>query len=113
MVELTMLFRFTLFHISTLIVVALTLLLLVARWRKRLRLNWPLAYYLLAVAYAAGFRYSLYLPVVFAGALCAVVLRFVHLRGAPLTVVRVLEMLVLVYVLARCVGLFLGWRDIF
>ena len=105
-----MYFRFTLFNVITLGVMALTAWVAVKRFAWRLESNWPLAYYALLVVYMHSFEGSLDKYWVFSGIICALFLRFEFLPRPLVIIVRALEIIVFAYVLWRgAVLAFLLW----
>jgi hypothetical protein len=98
-------FRFTLFNSITLLMMALTAVVAVHRFRGRHSSNWPLVYYAVLLGYTFGFEGGLRPEMVLAGLGCAVSIRF----GFFWKVVRVGELVVLGYVLWRCLGLIMMW----
>ena len=104
-----MYFQITLFNIVTLFLMAATLIMVVKRFSMRVDSNLPLTYYGLLVAYWRGNAYTLDNYWVLGGLLCGLLLRFEFLGGAVEKLIRVLEQLVLVYVVVRCVKLVLQW----
>lgn len=104
-----MYFQITLFNIVTLFLMAATLIMVVKRFSLRVDSNLPLTYYGLLVAYWRGNAYTLDNYWVLGGLLCGLLLRFEFLGGAVEKLIRVLEQLVLVYVVVRCVKLVLQW----
>lgn len=97
-------FRFTLFNNITLLIMGLTLALAFARWRGIQRSSWPLLYYAVLAAYAVGFDGSLNKWLVAAGLACGILLRF-----RKIWQIRFLEVMIIVYVLWRTLGLLLLW----
>ncbi len=89
-----MFFRFTLFNDLTLVLMALTIWVGVARFAARLESNWFLIYYALLVAYWKVFEGSLNTYWVLAGVACGLLLRFEFLGGPVLKAVRAVELVV-------------------
>jgi hypothetical protein len=106
-------FRFTLFNAITLLIAALTVFTIVQRLRSSRASNSPLIYFALLAAYAQVFRRSLNWYGILAGMACAVLLRFACPGARAEKVLRAAEFGVLGYVLIRCAGLILMWRDYF
>ena len=104
-----MYFRFTLFNSLTLLVMALTIGMIYARFRYRLENTWLLAYYVIVAGFWLAFEGSLAAPWVVGGIACGVLLRFEFMGGFVLNSVRVLEMVFFGYVLWRCLALLLLW----
>lgn len=104
-----MYFRFTLFNSITLLIMALTVFMIYARFRFRLENTWLLLFYAAIIGYWKGFAGSLNTYWVLAGLGSGLLLRFEFLGGSPLMAVRVVELGFLGYVLWRCAGLLLLW----
>jgi hypothetical protein len=98
-------FRFTLFNSLTLVVMAATLGMVVARVRTPPTALWPAGYWVIVAAFALAFKYSLNLYLVLAGILAAVLVR----NTARPRIARVLEFGVMAYVFTRALGLLLLW----
>ncbi len=90
---------------------AALLMLLVTLWLMRARFthstdwNFPIAYYLMLVLFARTFEGEFVNEYIFAGAACAMFIRFEFLGKIPLRIVRVVEFLVHAYVVVICAGL--------
>ena len=97
-------FRFTLFNSITLLVMALTILLVWRRFAGK-PANWPLAYYTVVVGYTVAFSGGLNHNWVAFGVACALAIRF----GLYPNRVRLVEVVPLGYVAWRCLGLLLMW----
>jgi|SRR5580698_1248096 hypothetical protein len=98
-------YPYTAFNGITVLVLALTLLVVWRRFRGPLAANWPLLYYAALAGYSIGFSGSLNLYWVAAGVACGLAIRLgMHARE-----VRWPEAVVLGYVTWRCVGLLLMW----
>ena len=104
-----MYFRFTLFNVITLCVMAATVVMAIKRFQLRLDTNWPLLYYAILVTYSRGFQYSLNEYWLFTGVACGLFLRFEFLGGIFEKAIRAVELAVFAYVLWRCLGLILLW----
>lgn len=102
-------FRFTLFNAITLFILAITLAAAGARFRARFQSRWFAAYYLVVLAYAKAFAYSLNAYWILVGVACAVVLRFGPRNAGVQLPARALESAVFVYVVVRSAGLITGW----
>ncbi len=89
--------RFTVFNGSTVVFVAITVWVLSVRIRGVVDSNWPLFYYVAVVAYSAVFPGYLDPAFVYAGVVCALLLRFEFMGGFFLKIVRVIEIIVLAY----------------
>lgn len=104
-----MYFPITLFNVVTLFLMVVTAFIAVKRFTLRVDSNWPLAYYVVLVAYWRGFAYTLDHYWVLAGVLCALLLRFEFLGGAAEKLIRAVELAVFAYVVLRCAKLILMW----
>ncbi|MBL8228619.1 MAG: hypothetical protein JNL98_09080 [Bryobacterales bacterium] len=98
----------TVFNITTLCLLVLTIWVTWTRHRTQLENNWPLFYYLLLGIYSKKFEESFDPTVIFLTIVMAFLLRFEFLGGRPLLVVKVLESIGLVYIALRCIGLVFG-----
>jgi hypothetical protein len=98
-------FRLTLFNNVTLLLMVLTALMALARFRGDLRTNWALGYYAIVLGYALGFKHGLNLRLVLAGSACALLTRFTAWGRR----VRWVELAVLAGIGWRCLGLILLW----
>lgn len=96
-----MYFRFTLFNSLTLLVMAASAAMIWIRLRFSIEKTWPLAYYLIVIAYSEAFPGSLSPYAVFTGVVCGLLLRFEFMGGPVLKAVRVIEFGVFGYVLVR------------
>lgn len=97
--------RLTVFNSVTLFVMAVTVWMVIARFRYRVESRWFLLYYLLVLAFSRAFEYSLNTWWVCLGVAAGLVLRL-----APgWTVVRAIELVFFGYVLWRGAALLLGW----
>ncbi len=96
-----MYFRFTLFNSLTLLVMAASAAMVWIRLRTSIEKTWPLAYYLILIAYSEAFPGSLSRYAVFLGVVCGLLLRFEFMGGLVLKAVRVAEFGVFAYVLVR------------
>ena len=98
-------YPFTPFNGITVLVLALTVLLVWRRFRGTLAANWPLLYYAALAGYTRGFSGGLNPYWVAAGAACGVAIR----AGFYPKRVRWVEAVALGYVAWRCAGLLLMW----
>ena len=98
-------YPYTLFNGITLLVLALTLLLLWQRFRRSLAANWPLACYAVIAAYTFGFSGGLSPYWVAAALACAVAIRL----GFYPRRVRWIEAIALACIAWRCVALLSMW----
>ena len=101
--------RLTLFNAITVLVMALTVWMAVARFRYRLNSPWFLVYYLAILGYAWGFQHSLIVYWVYVGLGAALLLRLAGTARPVWTVVRGVEPVFFGYVLWRGVWLLMGW----
>lgn len=86
-------------NISTAVLVGLTVWMLTARYRGVIESNWPLFYYFGVVAYSLMYSAFLDPAWVYAGVVCGLLLRFEFMGGFFLKLVRLVEFVVLVYIL--------------
>lgn len=98
-------YPFTLFNGMTVLVLALTLLLVWRRFKGAPDANWPLAGYAVMGGFTAGFSGGLNPYWVTAGVACGVAIRL----GFHPRQMRWLEAIPLGYVTWRCLGLLLMW----
>ena len=98
-------YPFTLFNAITAVILILTLLVAWRRFRGALASNWPLAYYLLLIAFTFTFSYGLNPYWVAAGVACGLAIRL----GFRPSRLRFVELIPLAYVAWRSVGLILMW----
>jgi hypothetical protein len=98
-------YPFTMFNGITVLVLALTLLVVWRRFRGPLAANWPLLYYAAIAGYTIAFSGGLNPYWVAAATACGVAIRF----GFHPRQVRWVEAVALGYVASRCVGLLLMW----
>ncbi len=85
--------------VTTAIVAALTVWMLVARYRGMIESNWPLLYYFGVVTYSWNYPGVLDSAWVYGGVVCALLLRFEFMGGVFLKIIRFIDFLVLLYVL--------------
>ncbi len=98
----------TTFNITTLLVLAITIWVLVIRYRTRPDNNWPLFYYIALVAYTKKFEDIIDPGFVFVAVVGALLLRFEFMSGWVLKVVMYIETACLGYVILRCVQVLFG-----
>jgi hypothetical protein len=103
-------FEPTPFLLTTALLLLATLALIAFRYFKPLDNNWPLVYYLLLVLYSKGFAGSLQPGWVYAAAVTALFLRFEFMGGWITRFFRLVELVILGYVLWRSFGLITGAR---
>lgn len=98
-------FRFTLFNGITIFIMAATLGVAALRAAGRAGSKWPLAYYPVLLAYAAGFPYGVNLLWAAAGLALSLMVRF----GVFAWAARLAELVVLAYVFLRGLALLMMW----
>ncbi len=86
-------------NISTALALALTLWLVVFRFRAAAESNWPLLYYLGIVFFSYMYPNALEPRWIYAGVVTALFQRFEFLGGWFAKVIRVFEFIILVYVI--------------
>jgi hypothetical protein len=96
-------------NLTTLLLVAITIWVIYARFRMKLDTSWPLFYYLAVVAYSKTFP-DLFSPImVYIGVVCGLLLRFEFMGGFILQAVRAVELVVLAYFVWNCLGFVFWW----
>lgn len=95
----------TVFNITTLLLLSLTVAAVFLRYRTKLESNWPFFYYGCLAAYADKFDETINFNAVFVAIGLALLLRFEFLGGWVLQAIQYLESLVLFYVIWRCLQL--------
>ena len=98
-------YPYTVFNGITLLILLLTAMEAWWRFGRSLRSNWPIVYYMAAIAYTFVFSYSLNPYGVAAGAACAIAIRL----GFQPARIRFLELIALGYIGYRCIALLLMW----
>jgi hypothetical protein len=93
------------FNMTTCLLLMATVGLIVFRFTRRIDSNWPLVYYFLLVLYSKGFAGSLDPRWVYAAVVTALFLRFEFMGGWVTRFFRLLELVVLTYVLWRGLAL--------
>jgi len=88
----------------TIILAGMTIWLAVVRGRLRMENNWPLIYYLLLVLYQKRYPDNIAPIGVYIGVVNALFLRFEFVGGIMVKILRAIEIMVLAYVLWRCLG---------
>jgi len=101
--------RFTDSGLLAIIVLALTLWLAYTRPRIAPENSWPLFYYLGLVVYQKAFPDLLAAGVVYGGVVCAMLIRFEFMADKVMKFIRVLETIVLAYVVWRMIAHILYW----
>ena len=94
--------RFSDPEILALIVCVLTCWLFAVRGRLRSESNWPLVYYLALVFYQKSSGQFLEANFIYAGAVCAMMIRFEFISQGFVKVFRFIEAICLIYVIWRC-----------
>ncbi len=94
--------RFSDLELLALVASALTIWLFVARGRMALESNWPLFYYLGMVFYQKSGGRFLDANFIYAGVVCAMMIRFEFMSPGVVKVFRVIEAICLIYVIWRC-----------
>jgi hypothetical protein len=89
--------RFSVFNGTTLGFVAVTIWMLSARLRGLIGGNWPLFYYAGVIGYSTIFPGSLDPAWVYSGLVCTLLMRFEFMGGVFLKIIRVLDIIVLIY----------------
>jgi hypothetical protein len=97
--------RYSAFNITTAVLLALTVWLIIARFRIRTDSNWPLIYYGILVAYHQFYPGRLNPYVILTVVMTALLIRFEFLGGWIRYVLRALELGVLVYLIYTLVSL--------
>lgn len=95
-------FRFTDFEILGLFVCGITAWLFTIRGRLQMESNWPLVYYLAMVFYQKTAGHFLEANFIYAGVVCAMMIRFEFMSAAVVKVFRFIEAICLIYVIWRC-----------
>ena len=90
--------------IGAAVAAALTVWMLTARYRGVLESNWPLFYYVGLVVYSLMFASFLDPAWVYAGVVCGLLLRFEFMGGIFLKLIRLIEFVVLLYILYATVS---------
>ena len=96
--------RFTDSAVVALIVVGVSVWLAIARSRIAPENNWPLFYYLGLVIFSKKYDEILDPYWIYAGVVVAMLIRFEFLNVGFLKFLRVIEMVVLIYVIMRCLA---------
>ena len=95
-------FRFTDLEILALFVCALTTWLFTIRGSLQTESNWPLVYYLAMVFYQKTGGQFLEANFIYAGVVCAMMIRFEFMSAGFVKVFRFIESICLIYVIWRC-----------
>ncbi len=102
-------FAATPFNLTTCLLLIFTVGLIVFRFTRRIDSNWPLVYYFLLVLYSKGFAGSLDPRWVYAAVVTALFLRFEFMGGWVTRFFRLVELVILTYILWRSFGLLMLW----
>ena len=94
--------RFTDIELLALVVCGITCWLLVQRGRMPVESNWPLLFYLGMVFYQKTAGRFLEADFVYAGVVCAMMIRFEFMSKGFVKVFRFIEGVCIVYVIWRC-----------
>ncbi len=90
--------RFSVFNVTTAVLLGLTLWVLIARIRGVVESNWPLYYYAGVIGYSVVFPGYLDEAWIYAGVVCALLLRFEFMGGWFLKIIRTIDILVLLVI---------------
>ena len=102
-------FQPTTFNLTTLLLGALTVWIIVTRYRSPAESNnWPLFYFVALVAYSEKFEGVLRSEAVFAVIVVGLLLRFEFLSGWVLKVIMWAETALMGYILIRCAQVIFG-----
>ncbi len=94
--------RFSDLELLALIVSGITGWLFAARGRMAMESNWPLFYYLAMVLYQKSGGQFLEANFIYAGVVCAMMIRFEFMSQGFVKVFRVIEAICLIYIIWRC-----------
>jgi hypothetical protein len=94
--------RFSDLEILALIVCGFTCWLFAVRGRMQSESNWPLAFYLALVLYQKTAGQFLEANFIYAGVVCAMMIRFEFMSQGFVKVFRFIEAICLIYVIWRC-----------
>jgi hypothetical protein len=97
------------FNVTTALLMAFTIWLVIFRQVGRVDSNWPFLYYACAVAFTETFSGGLDPQFVYGGLICGLLLRFEFLGAFFTKFVRVVEMAVAGYILWRGLALIMLW----
>jgi hypothetical protein len=104
-----MVFQPTPFNLTTLLLGALTVWIIITRYRSRVEANnWPLFYLVALFAYSEKFDAVLNSTFVYVAIVAGLLLRFEFLSGWPLKLVMYAESAAMVYVIMRCLQVVFG-----
>jgi hypothetical protein len=91
-------FRFTDIELAALVACAITGWLFAARGRMASESNWPLVYYLAMVFYQKTIGHFLEANFIYAGVVCAMLIRFEFMSPIVVKIFRFIEGICLIYV---------------
>jgi len=104
-----MVFQPTASNITTLLLGALTVWIIITRYRSPVEANnWPIFYSVALFAYSEKFESVLNPMFVYVAIVASLLLRFEFLSGWPLKLVMYAETAAMVYVVMRCLQLIFG-----
>lgn len=104
-----MAFQPTTFNMTTLLLGALTVWIIITRYRARVETNnWPLFYFVALFAYSEKFDGVLNSAFIYVAIVAGLLLRFEFLSGWPLKLVMYAESVAMVYVIMRCLQVIFG-----
>lgn len=83
-------------------IIGLTLWVMRARFTSRIDTPWPMLYYLVLVIFVRAHEGEFNNYWIFAGVVCALFLRFEFMGGIILKLFRLVEFLVHLYVILKC-----------
>jgi hypothetical protein len=90
--------RYTASNVTTAVMLGLTLWLVIGRFKVRGDSNWPLYYWAALIAYHQGFQGHLNQYALYAGVICALLIRFEFVGGWFRILLRGVELGVLLHV---------------
>jgi hypothetical protein len=100
--------RPTTYNITTLLLLVITIVVLIWRYRTKPDNNWPPFYYIALIAFTQKFDEVLNANYVGVAVICALLLRFEFMSGGFLRFVMYLETVALGYVIVRCLQILFG-----
>lgn len=98
----------TTYNITTLLLLCLTVVVLIWRYRTKPDNNWPPFYYVALIAFMQKFDGMLNPMYVWLAGGCALLLRFEFMSGTFLRFIMYVETAALVYVIGRCLQVLFG-----
>ncbi len=101
--------RFGAFNVTTGLLAALTISVLIARVRGVVQSNWPLLYYVGVIFYTTLYEGYIDPAWVYAGVVSSLLLRFEFMGGIFLTIIRLIDIVVLCYLAYVSVVNLLVW----